>query len=37
MPATSQSIFANIVDGFTHTLCKAGGGAEDINIITSMC
>lgn len=29
VPATSQRMLANIVDGLTHTLCKAGGGAAE--------
>lgn len=29
VPATSQRMLAKIVDGFTHTLCRAGGGAAD--------
>jgi len=29
VPATSQRMLANIVDGLTHTLRRAGGGAED--------
>lgn len=28
VPPTSQRILANIVDGFTQTLRKAGGGAK---------
>jgi len=33
VPATSQRMLANIVDGLTHTLCRAGGGAKDIKEI----